>query len=1198
MTPRISDETWPCIWSHVFEASAAPRPPITGKIEFDIDMRQARWYAAWMASSHRDYVEHLYSANPSIAPSVANGRGESRTTFDDVEDQDESRSTTPATRHVPRKLSLVDRYDMMSSRSGSRSASRTALSPPEHVQVTTQVLSPIFQEEEPKSARDALDSRVKSWRASAVLKPTPLAATGQTSLEPANMPNTLPIEDSLLDTPDEELNLADFSWSISSAGPSDYDSLSPMSCERLPSVHIAHRMEGSVCLTPSDCTSFGPSDYTLPSPGPSVPRLPSPDIAHRMYDDVPPTPLTATSWGAPLELPPSPFSSYRAPSIDLGERLVYSRPVTPSSATSWGPASWPCSPLSSEYGPPSIHLADRGNCSRPVTPSTATSWGAPLSYPPSPATPFRVRTPDVGDRGYEDSELERGWRHVPWGHLWPYVGDSSTSRLSQPMASAAHEHRPWQHSWPFMAHSSHLQHAPTRSLGQHAGIPWGLSWPYVALHDVSHASESGAPPSVPIPSVYPRLIIYQPVYHHFDLYPAVVLAKNGSPGYPSFDLHPPLRLDASPRMSPQLQPVVVKLHSCYPVFDLYPAIYPQCVYEIYPPVAVNDVPVILTNVAPRYPTFNLYPAVYPHVVPYPPVFGAHSSNKGLTQKTRGYPDFDLYSATAARQTGMKAKERSSGFPDFNLYPPVEHSGASDNDRAVALRAVLVTPNAGYPHFNLYPAVYPHFDLYPALDRSDDYATSGARLRAEYPYLILYPPVAAKPNASSVKLATYPVVDLYPAVYPAFNIYPRVETAPAENAFATRSGYPCFELYPPVSSESSKRPARKPMSMRASCSYPIFDLYPPVYPFLEIYPALPRTCKTPNTMGFGYPVFNLYPPSAASFDSPPNLVEYVEYPTFNPYPAIASKTSDADEAEKARAINVKVEARYPAFDLYPAVYPYFNLWPAVDQPRMVPRPSKPSSRSKPSRLTHSELHAMVMMERIGKIGSFGFFESSSHPPSRLVKSHDDLHHAVFPDGVVVTPSGTLGSRYPEVDLRNMSFSDELLARRSLPTSQPSTRLPPSIASGPIRHLPPPPPSHDAHLSSAFGLIPRHDFDDDVPPTGVSTRKRALISRFPQDVEPHQSPGLTRASSLKNSSSLLPEVSDKLGRSNSLSATPKLPPPRKRDSLVSQRVRAYNSSQDGIQLSMETLSKFPAPPMPPVPRAPMPKRLDTSKYPFMR
>jgi len=241
-----------------------------------------------------------------------------------------------------------------------------------------------------------------------------------------------------------------------------------------------------------------------------------------------------------------------------------------------------------------------------------------------------------------------------------------------------------------------------------------------------------------------------------------------------------------------------------------------------------------------------------------------------------------------------------------------------------------------------------------------------------------------------------------------------------------------------------------------------------------------------------------------------------------------------------------------------------------------------------------------MERIGSTGSFRSLESSNYLSSKFVKSHGDLHHAVFPNGGVESPSGTLKTRYPELDSTDKSFSDELLARRRVSNLRPSSaRLTPPSTPSPKRQLPRPPPSHGTRLSSAFESIPTLDFGDDIPsPVQHSPRRRAAASQFPQDVEPRWSPGLSRPASLIQISSLEPELNDKLSRTNSLT-NPTKPVPRRRDSIVSQRVKAYNSSQDGIdgvQLSMETLSKFPTPPMPPVPRAPVPKPLDHSKYTF--
>jgi hypothetical protein len=212
-------------------------------------------------------------------------------------------------------LSLVDRFESYSTQSVSMLASRSDTLPSEPLEAQIiPALSPIIQADEPQTAKQDLDKRVKSWRASASLAPTPLPPTGETSHEVGNTPMSVSVDvlcGTLAGDATSELNLDDFTWSVSSAGPpSDPDS--PLSCDRLPSVHLDRRIEESVCLTPSVCTSYGPFDYDVHSPLTEAPGLPSPDLAQRMIEDCPPTAATATSWGAnsPKRLP-SPVHPHR-----------------------------------------------------------------------------------------------------------------------------------------------------------------------------------------------------------------------------------------------------------------------------------------------------------------------------------------------------------------------------------------------------------------------------------------------------------------------------------------------------------------------------------------------------------------------------------------------------------------------------------------------------------------------------------------------------------------------------------------------------------------------------------------------------------------------------------------------------------------------------------------------------------------------
>jgi hypothetical protein len=436
LTPRISDESWQFLWGHLLDGSVLGSGPlglpISGRIEFDIDLNKARWYASWIATSHKDAAEQIPLSH---TPSTSHWRGDSKASFATdqvVDEQQESpfsqqnQMPLSSTRHIPRKLSLVDRFESFSIQSASRLTSQSGTLPPEPLEAQIiPALSPIIQADEPQTAKQDLNTRVKSWReTTASVAPAPLPPTGETRLEVGAVPTSRSVGSTLAEDVRSELNLDDFTWSVSSAGPPS-DPNSPLPSDHLPSVHIDRRMEESVCLTPSVCTSHGPFDYDLHSPMTDTLGLPTPDIAQRMVEDCPPTATTATSWGAPLSYPPTPQSDYRAPSI---------------------------------------HIGNRGDFSRPVTPSTATTWGAPMSYPTSPNTPFYVHTPDAGQRAFDpyDPPLIRydSFKATPWTYVWPYnkafcgYTTDADQRAFEPYDPApirydASKVTPWIHVWPY-----------------------------------------------------------------------------------------------------------------------------------------------------------------------------------------------------------------------------------------------------------------------------------------------------------------------------------------------------------------------------------------------------------------------------------------------------------------------------------------------------------------------------------------------------------------------------------------------------------------------------------------------------------------------------------------------------------------------------------------------------------------------------
>lgn len=362
-------------------------------------MNKARWYTSWLASLHRigetlvENTSTIYHRRDSIAELPTNN-------YDPTLSENMRQSHVPApasvSRHVPRKLSLVDRLERFDSL-GMRPIVKN-LSPPAPISPDYEPepgsLPPLKQAGESRKAKSTLEKKVESWRTASLNTPSSLAAKGQTSLEPANMPNALPLDHIPLDPETDDtvsvLNLEEYTWSISSAGPQSH-------------------FEGSIATTS---------------------RLPSPDLGERHVEDCPETPSTITSWGPP-SYPQSVSSESLAPSIDIAERFGSSRPITPFTATSWGaPSVLVLSPTESEHA--SIDLGERGMSSRPLTPSTATSWGAPLSYPDTPATPPLVSSPDMAARACEFplSPTSEAWfppspqydagKNTRWMHSWPY----------------------------------------------------------------------------------------------------------------------------------------------------------------------------------------------------------------------------------------------------------------------------------------------------------------------------------------------------------------------------------------------------------------------------------------------------------------------------------------------------------------------------------------------------------------------------------------------------------------------------------------------------------------------------------------------------------------------------------------------------------------------------------------------------------
>jgi len=156
-------------------------------------------------------------------------------------------------------------------------------------------LSPVMQANEPTPAKQHdLNTLVRNWRATTPAVPA--------------LPREEGTAKDTLESPDFELDLDDFQWSISPAGPAWYPGNNVSVYAH--SVDLGARIEGSVALTPSAATSFVPDDVPTPAFS-NVSRYSSLDIAARFRESAPTSPVTATSRDAPLSWPTTPASIER-----------------------------------------------------------------------------------------------------------------------------------------------------------------------------------------------------------------------------------------------------------------------------------------------------------------------------------------------------------------------------------------------------------------------------------------------------------------------------------------------------------------------------------------------------------------------------------------------------------------------------------------------------------------------------------------------------------------------------------------------------------------------------------------------------------------------------------------------------------------------------------------------------------------------
>ncbi|KAH7914321.1 hypothetical protein BJ138DRAFT_1123599 [Hygrophoropsis aurantiaca] len=984
ITPRISDDSWQYLWGHLFEARSPStgyqQLPISGHIEFDIDLVKARWFDTWVSASSRDLVDTVTPFGHSQGASVHHWRGDSRTTFaeehvsEDRWEAGPSTSRQGTTRHVPRKLSLVDRLEILSTQPDASKPIQRPESPPVALQ-STRILSPIPQSANPLTVRTELQQRVNSWRASALLDPASMAEAYQPVPdvkvnEAAEAMDEYPLDNS----PQEELNLADYSWSLTSAGPPSYLPDSPLSPYRLPSVHLDRRLQGSVLLTPTTVTSWGPSDNDWISVISNIDRLPSPDIAQRMRESVPLTPVTATSWG-PLDDDRSSIISNidRLPSPDIGERMVEDS-LFPSQKhlVPWQMV-WPY--WSAEESTPRPSLLVQLKASGGLDSQYPQLIIYPAVYPHFtiyPALDITSEQPTTArqSRGYPFIDIYPA--AYPHFNIYPPVVFSENL---------------YEESRVVILTERQVKVELTRTYPLFNLYP--AQYPF-NLHSIYPAPDSELLNLSPqLSSRYPWLDIYPSVYPFIAPYPTMDAetnqpTKSRTSQYPDFDIYPGVTFEFTSTEIEQSRipdAITTSLSAVYPCFDIYPSGYPWNLNKIYPALTQVEDFNLSVSLTSQYPQFNIYPSVYPFVEPYPQMITTESvhfpediETTSAIALTVGYPGFDLYPAV---------------YPHFDLYPAKPLASYTASTQRIHLPNIVVSLTKDYPYISPYPAAYPKFDVYPPKHSAPRIVDLDVRLENMYPSLVIYPPVyphfdiyprivpVAHPGRETTKYVVdvrlqfqYPSIILYPAVYPHFDLYPGVAQSSTNESIAVllEAAYPALVIYPPVypcfdlyPGPSAAMPAEMVnIVVQLSITYPSIVIYPPVYPHFDLYPGpsalmpsmmdnivvqLPITYPSIVIYYSVYPHFDIYPGSAANLQlrEECSVQRVYHYPILDIYPAVYPHFDlypgpAANLQLRKDDLTTKRVHRYPMLDIYPAVYPHFDLYPAllvVDSPDVAP-----------------------------------------------------------------------------------------------------------------------------------------------------------------------------------------------------------------------------------------------------------------------
>jgi len=573
---------------------------------------------------------------------------------------------------------------------------------------------------------------------------------------------------------------------------------------------------------------------------------------------------------------------------------MQSLPVTPTTATSWGPDDYPSPAYYQEvFRPASVDLGLRGMASVPVTPSTATSWGAPDTPSFIPLTQEYARSPDAGERSFPEFMENRStpamsfpyydaWSREPWSHVWPYQAarHPRARLLEYPDFAGLY---PPQSEKVIEVQLPASTDYPSFDLYP-AVYPYNLLSIYPAVGRVpeSHSTSSAKSIEVTLRPSYPTLEIYSAVYPYNlrTIYPPTSVAqlspnKELLPEYPDFAYLYPSDRNAELVGANKRQPVYVA-HD-YPTLEIYPAVYPFNLLEIYSPVyqgRFSEVKVSKKGNLPQYPDFA---SLYPSDLNMERAGMVKSQFVSLQAEGFEYPNVVVYPSmtSQANTRSISANETPMSFPYYDAWTTNPWNQVWPYREEVTVsRAVIVTRDV---------KTFATKDV-KALATKDVKALATKDMTTSKPWNHVWPyqkqtvsPVAAKAPETPKpwkhvwpyqKQTVSPVAAKAPETPKPWNYVWPYQKQTVSSPRTPSLDYPDFAGLYPAHPSIERVDANKSQSVvLPEVGYPVLNIYPSVYPHsvYEIYGwvsvgdderAQGKEVSMLLPAYQGYPVFNL------------------------------------------------------------------------------------------------------------------------------------------------------------------------------------------------------------------------------------------------------------------------------------------------------------------------------------------------------